>query len=271
MLRAMNRAQRKAVADETVRILGEGRYRSPSGANVELRHALERAVEETWLYTPDEPPPPAVARAGETAIEVVNETTLAGARALVARGHRVAALNFASAKNPGGGFLSGAEAQEESLARASGLYLCLEGSRFYDAHRAARDPMCSDRAIYAPDVPVFRDDDDALLDAPWPCSFVTSAAVNVGALKRPDPEAVRAAMQRRVALVLDVMAAHEHGAIVLGAWGCGVFRNDPAVIAELFREALGTTHRGVFAHIRFSVLDRRDAGTYDAFARGFGR
>lgn len=261
----MNRADRKALAEETLRILGTGRYTARSGANVELRHALERSVEETVLYTPEEPPPAAPAGTRSSTFEVVNETTLDGAGALVRAGHAAVALNFASAKNPGGGFLSGSEAQEESLARASGLYACLKGSPFYDYHRARRDPTYSDHVIYSPDVPVFRDDDGALLEAPWVCSFVTAAAVNRGELKGRSVD-VGALMRARIACVLDAMAAHGHEAIVLGAWGCGVFRNDPDEIARLFREALTTTHRGVFTRVRFSVLDRGDRGTYRAFA-----
>lgn len=262
----MNRAQRKTLAEDTVRILAAGRYVSPAGSNIELGYALQKAVDGTRLYTPDEHPPPATVRERRTIVEVENETTLAGAQMLADAGNQVAALNFASAKNPGGGFLSGSQAQEESLARASGLHACLEGSPFYDFHRTQRDPMYSDRAIYSPQVPVFRDDDGVLLEAPWPCSFVTAAAVNRGALEKRRAD-VGGAMRTRIALVLDVMAAHGHEAVVLGAWGCGVFRNDPNEIAALFREALTTTHRGVFARVRFSVLDRGNRGTHRAFAQ----
>lgn len=265
----MNRAARKTIAEETVAILGRGHYRAPGGGHVELRHALERAVERTRLYTPDEPPPPASPLERPTQVEVVNETTLAGARALRDAGLSPAALNFASAKNPGGGFLGGSEAQEESLARASGLYACLRGSPYYDFHRAQKDATYSDHLIVSPEVPVFRDDEGALLDAPWACTFVTSPAVNVGASKaRVD---VASIMRARLRKVLDAFAAHGEDAVVLGAWGCGVFRNDPAQIAGLFADALRTTHRGVFSRVRFSVLDRNDRGTFRAFAAALSR
>lgn len=76
----------------------------------------------------------------------------------------VAALNFASATHPGGGFLSGARAQEESIARSSGLFACLEGREMYSWHRSRLDAMYSDWIIYSPDVPVFRTDDGELLE-----------------------------------------------------------------------------------------------------------
>jgi len=71
----------------------------------------------------------------------------------------VAALNFASANNPGGGFLTGAQAQEESLARASGLYTMLLG---YPMYRSLKDPMYTNWVIYSQDVPVFRCDEGRL-------------------------------------------------------------------------------------------------------------
>jgi uncharacterized protein (TIGR02452 family) len=91
------------------------------------------------------------------------------------RGLRPVALNFASATSPGGGFLSGARAQEECLARCSGLYACLADNPMYGFHRARRDALYSDYAVYSPDVPVFRSEDPAgtLLDEPWLCSFIT--------------------------------------------------------------------------------------------------
>ena len=57
----------------------------------------------------------------------------------------------ASAKHPGGGFLGGARAQEESLARSSGLYACINGNPMYDHHKAHGDAMYTDYAIYSPD------------------------------------------------------------------------------------------------------------------------
>ena len=88
-----------------------------------------------------------------------NATTLEVARGLADEGHRVAALNFASARNPGGGFLTGARAQEESLARASGLYAMLLDDPMYDHHRSRKDPLYTAWVIYSPDVPVFRLDE----------------------------------------------------------------------------------------------------------------
>ena len=75
----------------------------------------------------------------------------------------VAALNFAAAGSPGGGFLNGARAQEESIARSSGLLAAIEPCQMYAFHRARQDAMYTDWVIYSPDVPVFRTDEGALL------------------------------------------------------------------------------------------------------------
>ncbi len=206
-----------------------------------------------------------------THVDVINTTTLEAVRGLALKGHRVAALNFASAKNPGGGFLTGARAQEESLARASGLYAMLIDDSMYDHHRSLKDPLYSAWVIYSPDVPVFRLDEGILLEEPYFCSFLTSPAVNVGALHNRDRrgDEVRARMAERVERVLGVAALHGHEVLVLGAWGCGVFRNDPAMIAELFQIALAGRFRGAFTHVVFAVLDP-SGETIGSFERVFG-
>jgi uncharacterized protein (TIGR02452 family) len=206
---------------------------------------------------------------GRTAdIECANETTLSAARRL----ENPVALNFASAKNPGGGFLSGATAQEESLARASGLYACIRDDPMYAHHRMG-DAIYTSWAIYSPAVPVFRDDDGRLLDRPWTCAFLTAPAVNAKVVLERDPSRgpeIRAAMEERIDRVLRIAAVHGHESIVLGAWGCGVFGNDPGEIAELFEAALRGPHSGNFRRVVFAILDRSvSEDTLGPFRRRF--
>jgi uncharacterized protein (TIGR02452 family) len=253
-----NRNRAAELGQETVRIIDGSGYRAPSGAAVDLRDALRRAQHGTRSYPPEHALPMPLPFDGATKVEVSNETTLAAALRLVQHGHRPVALNFASAKHPGGGFLSGARAQEESLARSSGLYACLRDDPMYERHRAQRDAMYTSYAIYSPDVPVFRDDDGALREEPFLCSFITAPAVNAQVVLQREPfarPAIRAAMKERIARVLAIAAAHGHTALVLGAWGCGVFGNDTEEIAGLFHEALQGPFRGVFTDIVFAVLD----------------
>jgi uncharacterized protein (TIGR02452 family) len=150
-------------------------------------------------------------------------------------GGDLACLVFASARNPGGGFLNGAQAQEESIARASALYPCLRAAGDFHAHHRAHPELTySDRVINSAEVPVFRDDNGTLLPDPYPVSFLTCAAPNRAAIARNQPEHlpdVPAILTRRAARVLHVAAAHGHRRLVLGAWGCGVFGNEPAAVA----------------------------------------
>jgi uncharacterized protein (TIGR02452 family) len=269
----MNRSNRARLAQETLAILETGRYTGPSGRVVDLRERLRLAKDGTCSYPPEARVRAPASLDRPTRIGVENASTLEVAGSLAEAGHRVAALNFASAKNPGGGFLSGSEAQEESLARASGLYAMLLGDRMYDHHRSGCDPMYTTWVIYSPDVPVFRLDDGTLLDEPYLCSFLTSPAVNVGALRDRDYRGneIRRVMQSRIERVLEVAAVYGHETLVLGAWGCGVFRNDPRQIAELFRDALAGRFRGAFRHVLFAVLDssgnRQSLGPFEEVFR----
>jgi uncharacterized protein (TIGR02452 family) len=250
-----SRKRAAEIAQDTVQLLAAGRYENRAGATVHIRHLLEAAQHGTVGYPPDEPFPKFAPTAKATVFEAVNDTTLAVARKLVADGFRPVALNFASARHPGGGFLGGARAQEESLCRASGLYPCINGNAMYRHHAGTTGGFYTNYAIYSPDVPVIKDDEGNLLADPYLCAFVTSPAVNVGAIRSDEHSQVRDEMRDRVEKVLAIMVAHGHDAAVLGAWGCGVFNNDPEVIAELFAKALRGKFAGVFAKVVFAVLD----------------
>jgi len=219
--------------------------------------------------------PPRAPGAAAPRIEVTAETTASAARRLAADG-AVAALNFASAKNPGGGFLGGAKAQEEDLARCSALYPCLVTQRaYYDENRACDSMLYTDHVIYSPRVPFFRDDRLGLLEEPYLCSIVTAPAPNAGEALRRDPDArpaISQALARRTAMVLAIAAAQEERRLVLGAWGCGVFRNDPAEVAAVFADALAAPRlAGAFDRIVFAIHDRTPArSTLAAFERRFG-
>lgn len=265
-------ARLRGIAQQTEQIVMAGVYRREDGREVRLAAAVEAARAGTRMSGPGPVPVPPWAPA-ETSFEVTGESSLEAARRL---GGPVAVLNFASARNPGGGYLNGAQAQEEALCRASALYTCLLGAReFYEHHRAHRDPFYSDRVIHSPAVPVFRDDRGRLLDEPYTAGFLTAAAPNAGVVLRDAPErAARLpdALAVRAERVLETAAAHGYRHLVLGAWGCGVFRNDPAQVAGAFRALLGPGGRfsDAFEHVVFGVLDRTPGHVVRAaFARAF--
>lgn len=265
----MNRQRRASLAKETLDIIEKGRYESPSGRVVEIAADLRAAISGTRLYCPSDFPHELAncgreAAAPNISSEVTAETTLEAAQRLIAGDEHadILCLNFASAKNPGGGFRSGSQAQEESLARSSALYPCLMSMReMYDFNRNVGTTLYSDHMIYSPRVPVFRDGDGALLDEPYKVSFITTPAVNAGALKRNEPEKadlIRPAMKARLSKLLWVAAGHRQPTLILGAWGCGVFGNEPAMIADLFAEALGPggPFHHCFQRIVYAVYER---------------
>lgn len=262
-------ARFKTIAADTVAIIECGGYSLTDGW-VDIGPEVVRAVAGTRLYLPSDPVPD-LGAAVTPVIEVTGESTVEAGRRL---GPGTAALVFASARNPGGGFLRGAKAQEEDIARASALHACLATApEFYAHHRADRDLCYSDRVVYSPGVPVFRDDGGRLLDDPYPVGMLTVAAPNLGAILRNQPGAadrVPALLRRRAVRVLEVAAAHGHRRLVLGAWGCGVFGNDPALVADAFADGLREVDE--FDHVVFAVLDRAPGRpAYQAFADRFAR
>jgi uncharacterized protein (TIGR02452 family) len=256
----MNRNQRLEIAQETLAILERGSYLAPSGRSVSVTDALQAAVAGSVLYRPDDPPLiPAQAGLFTTRVEVTGETTLEAAERLAE--HHPLCLNFASAKNPGGGFLSGSQAQEESLARSSGLYATLVPmTGMYEYNRSLGTSLYSDYMVYSPNVPVFRTDDGTLRETPFLASFITAPAVNAGAVEKNEPQNVRfilPTMTTRLHKLLSVAQTHGHTTLILGAWGCGVFGNSPAVIARLFADAFGPDggFHGVFKRVIYAVYD----------------
>lgn len=254
----MNRKLAAEVGNETLEVMESGGYVLEDGTHVSIEETLAHAVSETVEYPPHKDVVWAETGQNSTVFEVTNETTLNAVTRLVEQGYHVGALNFASAKNPGGGFLGGSRAQEESLARSSGLYNCIKDCDMYTYHRSMKSCLYSDYVIVSPHVPVFRHDDGSLLTQPYLCTFLTSPAVNAGVVrKRREATAakIKEVMWKRTEKVLTLAAQFECEALVLGAWGCGVFRNDVATIAELFEDHLLGIFQGVFKHITFAILD----------------
>jgi len=283
----MNRSKRKAIAQETIRILETGTYAClESSCEVDIKTQIEDSIRNTKTYAPEDfdaiesdVAQSLQSRACATKFEVSNATTFAVAREILKENPnaRVLCLNFASAKNPGGGFLTGAQAQEEALTRASALYGCLNPqSKYYGVNRAFKSSFYTDHMIYSPAVPVFRGDDDQLLEDPYCVSILTAPAVNRGAVANNEPDRldeVPATMLSRIEKLLSIAVLHGYENLVLGAWGCGVFRNDPAEMAAWFHAHLGKGGRfeNAFKSVRFGVLDyHRDETTYKPFAKQFG-
>ncbi len=268
----INRTQRAKIANETLKILNEGFYYTTKG-KVVIRNLIDYATSNTILYTTQK----FIQTSShlnelldrkdttlKTHFEVLNETTLSTANRLITKqnNRNVLCLNFASAKNPGGGFLKGSLAQEESLAIASGLYVCIaQINEYYKANKSFRSALHTDNMIYSPRIPVFREDTHNLISCPYPLSIITAPAVNAGAVKRNEPQnisKIEKIMRDRIEKVLSISLIHGHDVLILGAWGCGVFKNSPNDLAQYFYDHLranGKFHNA-FKRIIFAILDK---------------
>ncbi len=272
-------------ATQLLQILERGEYRAPSGAVRAIGQAQAAAEQGTRLYTPEQAaallgltlsPEPSGARRAH--VEVTAETTQAAAQRLVqGQGLRhVAVLNFASARNPGGGFLRGAHAQEEELCRCSGLYPCqLKQPAYYQANRAQRSMLYTDHIIYSPAVPWVSVKAGELLEEPFVCGVITAPAPNAGEHQGRSDGGQRTllpTLKRRAGMVLAVARDQGHRSLVLGAWGCGVFRNDPAQVAAAFGDWLEDERmRDSFDHVTFAIYSRAKAdANLTAFRARFG-
>ena len=272
---------RARLARETVEILEQGGYSMPDDRRVAIAESLATAKRATRVLTPDELAAldeETTARAGNPPeIRVLNASTLAAARALTdSSGHDPLCLNFASARKPGGGFLKGAQAQEEALARATGLYACLRtADAYYTANRRCETALYTDHMTYSPGVPVLRDDEGHLLAEPYRVSIVSAPAVNRSALERNEParrHEARPIMRRRMRRLLALARHQGHRRLVLGAWGCGVFGQNPEQVAADFRDLVSGEGRirGAFETVVFAVLDARPAApAFEAFRQCF--
>ena len=292
----VSRAQKIEIAKQSLAACEAGFYTTPDGERVELKELIEDAKDGTGLYelgidrldppekragsAPVSPPPTSAtladrARYAGTAVSVTGETTIDAMVRLAKLAGHLGCLNFASAKRPGGGFLGGAQAQEESLARASALYPCLQTApEYYARNKEFGSALYQDTIIYSPLVPFFRDDNGGWFDAPLLASVITAAAPNVSALKenrKYDADDVAVVLDKRSEFVLALAAHHKIDRLVLGAWGAGVFGNDPAQVARIFADLLRGPFSGVFVEVVFAVLGTREtSANHRAFAETIG-
>ena len=159
-------------------------------------------------------------------------------------------LNMASDICAGGGVRKGSRAQEEEICRRTSLYKSLAPNRY---------PLPALELIYSPDIVIVKD------RTYHPTRPVPIRVMSMGAIRRPAVtngryahSGDRALMTEKIRMVLETASYHAVDTLVLGAWGCGAFRNPPAEVAYIFREALYGEYRGVFKHITFAILETGD-------------
>lgn len=215
----------------------------------------------------------------KTHISATNERTFEAARRLLSeKDGKVAVLNFANSIRPGGGVFGGSSAQEESLCRCSNLYPVIEQDRFrklyYKPNRfKANDTLATDDIIYARDVTVFKSDDDfpELLpkDEWYKVDVITCAAPNLIGAEEIGREELVSIHHFRARRIFRSALAHNVRRIVLGAFGCGAFRNNPECVARGFELAI-KDFEGQFEEIVFAIYHQpNELRNFQIFAQVF--
>ena len=221
-------------------------------------------------------------------VVVSGKRSLEAAEAYAKQGKKVCVLNFASATNPGGGVVNGSSAQEECICRCTTLYPCLNTdtmwSAFYKPHRKAANPVYNNDCIYTPDVCVFKSDTNFPEILPkdewWNVNILTCAAPNLR--ERPSnamnphagdkaakitPTELEKLLTKRVRRIFEIAVANGNEVLILGAFGCGAFRNPPEIVANVFNTVM-QDYLCSFDTIEYAVYHtEREVANFEAFKR----
>lgn len=200
-------------------------------------------------------------------IEVINTDTVSAAVDLSKNG-KVAILNMASAKRPGGGVINGARAQEECLFRCSNLIVSIS-SDFY--------PLKENEALYTKDAIFFKDRNYENMD-PITVDVITIPAINLNPTARYDHlqnvNNYDELTKDKIRLMLSIPIIYGVKNIILGAWGCGVFKNDPNKISQYFYDILiGEGYIKQLDRVQFAIINDHNsvANNFDIFNSIFSK
>lgn len=191
-------------------------------------------------------------------IEVVDLDSVSAIHAYSSE--NMAVLNFASYKFPGGGFLRGSSAQEEALCQHSDLYNVISefDQSLYEWNRNNLNKgMYHNRGLYSPNI---------IFDDKTSCAVITVPAPNKSVMLKYGnftAEENYQALAERTKLVIDIASENNVKTLVLGAFGCGVFRQDPVEVATLFKQALRGSS---FEKVVFAIPK---GANYEAFKKVF--
>lgn len=165
---------------------------------------------------------------------------------------KTAILNFASYKEAGGKFLEGSSAQEESLCHNSFLYNVLSKfNRYYSWNNSHLNRgLYTNRALYSPDIIFFKNDKEVK------CNVITCAAPNFSVAQRFNSVSKvenSKALISRIRFVLDIAKDNKIETLILGAYGCGVFKQDSYEVASIFKVLLLSHYRDCFKKVIFAI------------------
>jgi len=257
----------------------------------DLATSIPKAKKNTVVFYEDEYPTFDLQNVKNMTINVSKDRSFQAAMRLQRENPdaKIAVMNFANAFHPGGGVVSGMSAQEECLCRTSTLYPLLSRmtlrNSFYKHHYDMNTPKASDSLIYTEGVIVCKTDEDLPKRMPksdWiTVDVITIAAPDLrsksnaniplvdGGTCMNDAELFGYHVKRAIHM-LTCAAAKKADILVLGAFGCGAFQNNPEVVAKAYKIALQEFPK-VFKHIEFAVYCRpEDSLNYDTFKKVFG-
>lgn len=249
----------------------------------ELKEFTERAISSNCLYKENFSSPDCgrqnYADSAAEKILVVPDSTFAAAQKNIRYG-KTAVLNFANPQYPGGGASKGAVAQEECLCRCSNLYLCLSAPNifedYYFYHKKYTNHLFSDRLIYTKDVVVFKDESEvpALLprDEWFFVDVITCAAPYIAKINI-DNASLKSLFKSRIKNIFEAAIDNKVEVIILGAFGCGAFKNPPEVVAEAFHEVIDENgYADNFRKIVFAIkCNPNNTKNLDVFQEEFSK
>ena len=263
----------------------ERRYKSDPKLISSIRQSTK---EQVFISEKESVVIPALEKKINTSIVVSGKRSLEAAEHYAKQSKKVCVLNFASATNPGGGVINGSSAQEECLCRCTTLYPCLNTSdmwnSFYTPHRIADNPLYNDDCIYTPNICVFKSDtnfpEPLKSEEWWNVDIITCAAPNLRERpsNRMNPNAGSTSAQitsaeleklltARILRIFEIAVANKAEVLILGAFGCGAFKNPPELVAKVFKNVM-QKFLGYFETIEYAVFHtERELANYEAFAK----
>ncbi len=234
-------------------------------SQTEFHEEIERSLENTIILEDDLSSGPLQTR--DMKVEVTEGSSVDTASRFA--GKKTALLNFANAYSPGGGVEHGARAQEEVLCRCSTLYEILSSEKcwnaYYRKNRNERKIYGSDRIIYSPGIMFFNTDRYEFPEPiePFQADVITCAAPDLYDVGCQDDQ-LEKILHHRYRNIFLLARDKKVEVLILGAIGCGAFRNDPDVVsgvmADLCREF------PCFERVIFPIF--RSERLYEAFKRG---
>ena len=257
----------------------------------DLSAAVNAAKQKTTVFYEDDYPDFNATKTGKTAITVSGDRSYQAAMRLHKENPdaKIAVMNFANAFHAGGGVTKGSSAQEECLCRTSTLYPLLYRrtlrDSFYKHHSDLNTPKASDSLVYTEGVIICKTDEDLPKRMPkedWVAvDVITIAAPDLRDKSNPHAPLVNGGTYmndaelfgyhvKRAIHMLTCAAAKGAEILVLGAFGCGAFQNNPEVVARAYKTALQEFPK-VFKRIEFAVYcPPSGSANYEVFKKVLG-